>query len=149
MNITLSRIKEVYPYFNERPITEKDFWKACKKERVMVHQMPLDVNGYYEIKRGRHYILINSRLHGVRWLHTALHEFCHYLFDAPCDTGSTALFSRRGPQEDSREMLADAFALAGLLPFPDLVELARGRIDDPWLLNIAGARVLVRTKYGW
>ena len=149
MNITLSRIQEVFPHFNERAVTEKDFWRACKKEKVIVHQLPLEANGYYEVRRGRHYILINSRLNDVKWLHTALHEFCHYLFDAPCDAGSTALFSRNRLQEDSREMLADAFALVCLLPFPDLIELAHGQIDDPWLLNIAGARVLVRTRYGW
>jgi Zn-dependent peptidase ImmA (M78 family) len=150
MNLLLSRILEVFPHFNETEVTERDFWRACKQNRVIVRELPLMVDGYYEVRRGRHYILINNRLTGIKWRHTALHEFCHFLFDVP-DPGGQALFSGHsaaGP--DPREMLADAFALTCLLPFPELVRLAsEGVPDDPWLMNLAGARVMVRTTYGW
>ncbi len=151
-HLTLKRIREVFPHFNERPVTEADFWRACKQNKVYVLELPLQIDGYYEIKRGKHFILLNNRLRGVKWLHTALHEFSHYLFDVPAENGHGAFFKgRAGDGDDPREKLAEAFALTCLMPFPDLVRIAHEGVaaDDPWLLNLAGARVLIRTHYGW
>ncbi len=151
MNLTLDRIFEIFPYFNDRPITENDFWRACKREKVIVKEMPLMVNGYYQFKRGRHYILLNNRLSGLTWLHTAFHEFCHYLFDAPMPGEEQTLYRRPcGDRDDPRDMFADAFALICLLPFPELVRLAMEEdlSSNEQMLNLAMSRVEVRAKYG-
>lgn len=149
MNLALIRIREIFPHFNERPITEADFWRVAKKYKIIVRPLPLSVEGYYQRKKGRDYILINDKLTGLRWLHIALHELCHFIFDAPCETDGYTLFRGSKAGSDRREQFADAFALIALLPFPDLVRLAHEDLtDDPWLLRLAHDRIIVRTIYG-
>lgn len=124
MHGNLSRILETFPNFNLKPITENDFWRACKKRKVIVIQLPLLVNGYYERRRDKDYILINDRLTGLPWLHTALHEFCHVMLDEPLYADQYTLYKRLGmASTDPRERFADAFALIGLIPMHDLVEM--------------------------
>lgn len=161
-HFTLTRIRQAFPKFNVKPVTEADFWRACKKFRIVVKQMPLTVDGYHERKRGRYYILINERLTGEKWLHTAFHEFCHFLFDAPSTGGTNYVLYRRGleldecgepvlneNEEDPRERLADAFATICLMPFPELVRLASEDISDcPELLRLCMDRLYVRADYG-
>ena len=36
MNLSLIKIRSVFPHFNERPITTDDFWDATKKAKVVV-----------------------------------------------------------------------------------------------------------------
>jgi len=148
-NLSLARIREVFPDFNVRAITEDDFWRAAKREKIIVREMPLLVDGYYQQKNGRHYILINKRLAGAKWLHTALHEFCHYLFDVPGPAENRVMYRRAcGDPTDLREVFADAVALVGLLPFPDLVRLQTEDLtDNPWLSNIVRARITVRADF--
>jgi Zn-dependent peptidase ImmA (M78 family) len=160
-HFTLTRIRQAFPKFNLKEITEADFWRACKKFRIIVRQMPLDVDGYHERKRGRYYILINSRLQGKKWLHTALHEFCHYLFDAP-DAGANFVLYRRRQKydehgcpvrrqedDDPRERFADAFATVGFMPLNELIRFANEDIsEDPELLKLCRARIGVLDDYG-
>ncbi|MBX3266384.1 MAG: ImmA/IrrE family metallo-endopeptidase [Acidobacteria bacterium] len=158
-HFSLSRIREVFPEFNKRPITENDFWRACKRFRIIVKQLPLSVDGYCERRRGRYYILINSRLTGYKWLHTALHEFCHFLFDAP-DQNENYVFYRRPYDRDSirdgmkrtveaRERFADAFALIAMLPMPELERLAHEDLtENHELLRLCQERIKVRADYG-
>lgn len=148
MNLSLIRIRFVFPYFNERPITNEEFWQAVKKEKIIVKQLPLLVDGYYTCRRGRHYILIDSKLSGIRWLHTALHELHHYLFDVPSDRdGGT--FYRGGKIIDRREYKADAFALCGIMPWPELIQITPADLaGDPTLANIVRDRIAVRADFG-
>lgn len=149
MNFTLAAIKEVFPHFNRIAITEEDFWRVCKRRKIIVKEMPLLINGYYERRKGRDYILLNTDLSSVQWLHTALHELCHYLLDTPGEGQPIVLYRQPcGNLTDPREQFADAFALAGLLPFPDLERLAHEDIsDNPWLLNIVQDRIAVLAHY--
>lgn len=147
MNLMIDRVREIFPHFNLRAITEEDFWKAAKKSRIVVRELPLLVDGYYQRKRGRHFILIDKKLTGLRWLHTALHEFCHFLFDEPVN--DEALYRRGGEDADRREKTADAFALIALLPFPDLVRIQKEDLsDNAWLANLVRDRIVVLTEYG-
>jgi Zn-dependent peptidase ImmA (M78 family) len=150
MNLQLCRILEVFPHFNQKPLTETDFWRACRKEKILVRQIPLPVDGYYTRTKQRHYILINSRLTGFKWLHTALHEFSHYLFDVPGEMEANALFrGRKATRDDIREKFADAFALVCLMPMTDLVKISPADVnDDIWLANIVRDRIAVRTDFG-
>lgn len=148
MNLSLIKIQSIFPRFNEQPITNEDFWRVAEKEKIRVRQMPLLVDGYYTKNRGRNYILINSNLSGTRWLHTALHELHHYLFDVP-GTEAGYTFYRNGEYIDRREYKADAFALVGILPWTKLVEMTPADLTaSPWLADLVRDRIAVRTDFG-
>ncbi len=148
MNLSLIKIRSIFPHFNERPITTEDFWRVAKRENIRVRPMPLLVDGYYTFRRGKHFILINSELTGVRWLHTALHELHHYLFDIPGENENYT-FYRNGTIIDRREYRADAFATIGVMPWPELLHLAEEGIEagSP-LADLARDRIVVRTHFG-
>ncbi|CAN5354788.1 hypothetical protein BH10ACI2_BH10ACI2_00240 [soil metagenome] len=151
MNLSLARVKRVFPNFNKTAITENDFWRACKKHRIIVREIPLIVDGYYQQKRGRNYILINSNLrsNNRKWLHTAWHEFAHFLMDVP--GVNEALYRRPcGDIHDPRERFADAFALICIVPFPDLLKLLEEECltFDPDLAALVSSRIVVRAEFG-
>lgn len=146
MNLSLEKIRSVFPQFNKTAITDMDFWRAAKKHKVIVRTLPLKVKGYYKYERGRHYILIDSRLSPLEFLHTALHEFCHYLFESP-RLHTHAFY--KGVYDTPEERFADAFALIAMLPMPDLIKLAGEDVsDDKWLLKLCQDRIAVRAYYG-
>lgn len=148
MNLSLIKIQSIFPHFNERPVTAEDFWRAVGRNKIIVRQMPLIVDGYYTHRRGRDIILINEKLKGVRWLAVALHELHHYLFDVPgSEDGYT--FYRNGKYIDRREYRADAFALICIMPWPMLIELTPDDLAaSPWLADIVRDRIVVRTHFG-
>jgi Zn-dependent peptidase ImmA (M78 family) len=148
MNLSLVKIRAIFPYFNERPLTAEDFWRAVKKHKITVREMPLLVDGYYTCRRGRHIILINSKLTGMRWLHTAFHELHHFLFDVPGENDGYT-FYRRGALIDRRECKADAFALMCILPWPELTKITEEEvIANPGLADLVRDRIAVRTHFG-
>jgi Zn-dependent peptidase ImmA (M78 family) len=148
MNLSLIKIHSIFPHFNETPLTAEDFWRVVKREKIIVHQMPLLVDGYYTVRKGRHYILINSQLTGPRWLHVALHELYHFFFDVPCESDGYA-FYRNGQYVDRREYRADAFALIGIMPWPELMRILPEDLSaSPWLADIVRDRIVVRTHFG-
>ncbi len=102
--------------WNERPLSEEDFFRLCRRHKVTVQEMPLRVSGFYYCMLGRHYIAINSRLRHPRKLFVMFHEFAHYLFHAP-DSGATANFHGVG-KKTRKEFEADAFAACALIPRP-------------------------------
>lgn len=162
-NFSLTRIREVFPEFNSRPITEAEFWRACKKFKIIVKEMPLLVDGYHERKNGRYYIIINKKLNGVKWLHTAFHEFCHFLFDVPetrenyvfyrSMTGSVARENGSSDAEEikrrrrQREKFADAFGLACLIPKGDLIQLTLEDHSDSADLWLYAARIEALSEF--
>lgn len=148
MELSHARIREVFPQFNKTALTESDFWRACKREKVVVREMPLAIDGYYQMRRGRHFILLNSRLSGIRWLHTALHEFFHYLLHVPGEYDGRTLY--RGIESNAVEKAADAFALIGILPFTELERLAFEGLteDQDWMLQVIRSRFSVYIDYG-
>lgn len=148
MNLSLIKITSLFPLFNEVAITAEDFWRVAKREHIVVRQLPLMVDGYYTLRRGRGHILINSRLEGLRWLHTALHELHHHMFDVPGEADGYT-FYRRGAIVDRRECRADAFALVGILPWPDLVRMSNEDLTlVPTLAELVRDRIAVRTHFG-
>jgi Zn-dependent peptidase ImmA (M78 family) len=150
MNLLLSRIREVFPEFNKIAVTTEEFWRVCKKRKVIVRELPLLVNGYYERYLGRDYILLNNKLTPRQWLLTALHEWSHLQFDAPGEAEHYTLYRRAcGLVDDPRERFADAFALVAVMPYRDLVRLSREDLsDDVWLMNLCRSRESVRNEFG-
>lgn len=144
MDLSYFKIKSIFPHFNEIALTENDFWRECKRNRIHVRCEPLLVDGYYEKKKGKHIIVINSELRGVRWLHTALHEFFHFCLDSPLDEEDVKLFRSRILFREQREKIADALALIAILPFPDLEKLVQEDLtENPYLMDLVRDRIAV------
>ncbi len=124
MRFFLTKISALKSGWNERPLTEDDFYRLCRRHRVTVQEMPLRVSGFYYCMLGRHFIAINSRLRGYEKLFVMFHEFAHFLMHAP-DTGTTANFLGVG-KKTRKEKEADLFALCAIIPkprlAPDLIE---------------------------
>lgn len=107
--------------WNERPLTEVDFYRICKRFKITVEEMPLRVSGFYYRVLGRDFIAIDSRLTGNERLMVLFHELAHFLFHTP-ETGESANFHRIG-RKTRQEKEADAFALCALVPTNSLATL--------------------------
>lgn len=110
----LENISRLGCHWNEKPLTEGDFHHLCKRQKVVVEQMPLRVSGFYYCVLGKHYIAIDSKLKHHEKLFVMFHEFAHYLMHAP-NTNETANFHGIG-KKTRKESEADAFALCALIP---------------------------------
>lgn len=152
MDISYERICQVLKGFNVKPLSDKDFWRVVKRERIVVKEIPLIVDGYYQKKRGRHYIIINSRLRGTKWLHTAFHELMHFYLDVPFANEEATLYRRSKKKTKKplrREETADAFALMAILPFPELEKLSAEDLEDQTALaSLVVARLQVLADLG-
>lgn len=110
----IEKISHLRCQWNEKPLTEKDFQRLCKRQKVIVQEMPLRVSGFYYCVLGKHYIAIDSKLKHHEKLFVMFHEFAHYLMHAP-NTNETANFHGIG-KKTRKEAEADAFALCALIP---------------------------------
>ena len=108
---TISRLRVRW---NERPLTEEDFHRLCKRRKITLQEMPLRVSGFYYCVMGRHFIAIDSKLPPAKKLFVMFHEFAHYLLHAPSGA-ETASYHRVG-QRNRTEMEADMFALCAIMP---------------------------------
>lgn len=114
MRFLTSKISKLRTGWNQRSLTEDDFYKLCKRFKIMVTEMPLTVSGFYYRVSGRDFIAVDSKLSGQKKLLVMFHELGHFLLHAP-DCGETANF--HGIQKTSRkEIEADAFALCAVIP---------------------------------
>ena len=63
--------------WNERPLDEADFYKLCKRFKIVVQEMPLTTDGFYYRVMGRDYIAVDSRLNPPQKLLVLFHELGH------------------------------------------------------------------------
>lgn len=137
MNLAISRIKEIIPYFNEKPLTENDFWQICEREQIQVVETNLVVNGFYYEGQKRKIICLNKALQGLAWLESAFHELAHYFLHAP-------------PPHDRQEREARAIALIAILPRTDLEKTGTDGLDEysEYAGRIVAERFEVLEKHG-
>ena len=148
MQLSLIKIQQYFPKFNIEPITRDDFWRVVDQEGVEVRELPLLIDGSYTRRHGHDLIMIDNRLTGYDWLKVALHELHHYFFDVPNGKPVFTL-NRDGKSVDRREIKADAFALIGILPWPELLKMTPADIEaSPHLAELVRARIIVRTEFG-
>ena len=114
MQFYLDKIKRLNVGWNERPLTEEDFYRLCSRRRITIVEMPLETNGFYYCVKGRHYIAISASIDRFRKLVVMFHEFAHFLMHVP-DSSTTASFHGVG-QKTRKEREADAFALCAVIP---------------------------------
>jgi Zn-dependent peptidase ImmA (M78 family) len=114
---------------NRRELTELDFFKLCRREKIKIKEIPLraDIYGYYTNYKGKCFIIINSTLAPVRWLEVAFHELGHHYLHA---TVSQSSFFNSQNLFHKQEQEAQNFAVLALIPLsvleviekePDLV----------------------------
>ena len=142
---TISRLRVRW---NERPLTEDDFHRLCKRHKITVLEMPLRVSGFYYCVMGRHFIAIDSKLPPAKKLFVMFHEFAHYLLHAPSGA-ATANYHGIG-RRNRTEIEADAFALCALMPKPwvesdRFAELAE---DAGLELDIVRERLEIYDRFG-
>lgn len=114
MKLLSQKISQLKIGWNERPLTENDLHRICRRFKIGVTEMPLAVSGFYYRVMGRDFIAIDSKLSQSKKLHVLFHELGHFLLHTP-DSGSTANFHGLG-RRSRKEIEADAFALCAVIP---------------------------------
>jgi Zn-dependent peptidase ImmA (M78 family) len=114
MRFSLDKFAKLKIGWNERPLTEADFYKLCHRFKITVQELPLRVGGFYYCMMGRHFIAIDSKLAPRKRLFVMFHELAHYLMHAPNHNETASYHCVGRPTRKERE--ADMFALVALIP---------------------------------
>ena len=62
MRFSLEKFSNLDIGWNERPLTDDDFYRLCRRFRITVEEIPLRVSGFYYCVMGSHFIAIDSKL---------------------------------------------------------------------------------------
>jgi Zn-dependent peptidase ImmA (M78 family) len=148
MKLLVEAISRLKIDWNERPLTERDFYRLCRRHKVSVEEMPLRVGGFYYSLMGGHYIAIDSRLPPGKKLFVMFHEFAHFLLHTP-DATATANFHGIG-RRNRKENEADAFALCALIPQTDLSPdgIAKLTLDESTDMEMLEKRLDLLRRHG-
>ncbi|HRI05157.1 MAG TPA: ImmA/IrrE family metallo-endopeptidase [Pyrinomonadaceae bacterium] len=114
MRFLTEKIQHLKIGWNEREMTETDFYRLCRRFKIKVVEMPLRTGGFYYRVMGRDFIAVDSRLRREKKLLVLFHELGHFLFHTP-ESGATANFHGVG-RRTRVEREADVFALCALIP---------------------------------
>ena len=148
MRFLFDKISELNIGWNERPLTESEFYRVCRCNKIQVQEMPLRVSGFYYRVKGRDFIAIDSKLVGAKKLFVMYHELGHFLFHAP-ESGATANFHGIG-RKTRPEDEADLFAICALLPTTLIKDRNLGEwIDEGFSAELIDLRREVIDRYGF
>ena len=114
MRFFIDKILHLIIGWNERQLTEADFYSVCKRHNIDVHEEPLNVSGFYYRVLGQDFIVVDSKLAGTEKLAVLFHELGHFLFHAP-ESGPAANFHGIG-RRTRKECEADVFAVCSIIP---------------------------------
>jgi Zn-dependent peptidase ImmA (M78 family) len=116
MQFLIDKIRKLDVGWNERPLTEEDFYTLCGRFGVTIEEEALSKEGFYSCFGGRHFIALDRALIGRERMRrfVMFHEFAHFLMHEP-STATTVAFHGLGPRTRA-ETEADIFALAAVLP---------------------------------
>jgi Zn-dependent peptidase ImmA (M78 family) len=114
MRFSLDKFAKLKIGWNERPLTEADFYSLCRRYKITIEELPLRVGGFYYCMMGRHFIAIDSKLPDRKRLFVMFHELAHYLMHAPNHNETASYHGVGRPNRKERE--ADMFALVALIP---------------------------------
>lgn len=122
MNLIIERLLKSIPQLNTREMTESDFYKLCRKEKISLAEIPLKENiyGYYTNIKGKAYIVINKTLPKMLWLEVAFHELGHHYLHSPVP--QSVFFNSRNLSH-KQELEAQTLALLALIPKPSLEKI--------------------------
>lgn len=148
MQFLTEKIQHLKIGWNEREMTESDFYRLCRRFKIKVVEMPLRTGGFYYRVMGRDFIAVDSRLPGEKKLLVLFHELGHFLFHTP-ESGATANFHGVG-RRTRVEREADVFALCALIP-KQLIEtktLQELVDEDGFTHEVVAERLSVFERYG-
>ncbi len=114
MRLLIDQISKLQIGWNERPLTEADFYRLSKRFEVRVIETPLHTSGFYFRLRGHNIIAVDCKLSGTAKLAVLFHELGHFLFHIP-ESGPAANFHNIG-RRTRQEIEADIFALCAVIP---------------------------------
>lgn len=117
MKIILDKLRPLG--FNERPLTEADFYRICEQERIEIIWSEQKFSFYFSAL-GASCIVLPKRLRGLRLLFAAFHELGHHFTHLGCEPAVMWL----GMSHDKDEFEADALALVALMPKHSLKDQA-------------------------
>jgi Zn-dependent peptidase ImmA (M78 family) len=144
----LDKIAALSIGWNERPLSETDFYRLCKRFKIRVVEMPLRTNGFYYRLRGKDFIAVDSGLAGPQRLLVLFHELGHFLFHTP-ESGATANFHGVG-RRTRQEREADMFALCSLIPKSWIETRSAHQLidDDGFSSEIVAERCAIFAQHG-
>jgi Zn-dependent peptidase ImmA (M78 family) len=102
--------------FNERRLTEADFYEICHSRNIEVQELDVLASFYISILE-RETIVIDNKLTGVKREFALFHELSHAFLSAQIN-GPRVLFM--GLCDSKEEHEADAFACIALIPQPNI-----------------------------
>jgi len=148
MRFLLDKIKKLQIGWNERPLTEADFYLLCTRFNIQIVETPQHTSGFHFRLLGRDIIAVDSKLSGDAKLAVLFHELGHFLFHVP-ESGPAANFHNVG-KKTRQEIEADVFAICALIPckkiagrsIQELVEV------DSFPFDMATARLDIYRRYG-
>ena len=114
MRLLTDKISKLQIGWNERPLTESDFYRLCTRFNIKVIETPLRTRGFYFRLMGRDVIAVDCKLSGTAKLAVLFHELGHFLFHMP-ESGPAANFHNVG-KKTRQEIEADIFALCAIIP---------------------------------
>lgn len=148
MNLLMKRLVKSIPQLNRRELTEDDFYKLCRKEKIILGELPLQetIFGYYTNHAGKSYIIINSKLPKFRWLEVAFHELGHHYLHAPV---TQSVFFNSNKLFPKQEQEAQILAVLALIPLPVLQKIE----EDPdimfdYPLHLIEERIKIFKEHG-
>lgn len=132
--------------FNERVLGDRDIEEICERDEITL--MFRDVRtSFYMSLLDRRFIVIPSRLTGLRRRFAIWHEIGHHLMHGGRDAGTQAFFY--GLLESKNEAEADAFATVALVPFPALFGFDwLEENPEPFALQLRRKRERLHFLYG-
>lgn len=147
MRFLTDKITKLRIGWNERPLTEADLYRLCRRFKIGVQEMPLTTGGFYYRVMGGDFIAVDSRLAPAEKLFVLLHELGHFLFHTP-ESGATANFHGVG-RRTRKECEADVFALCALIPRMWIeTRSPQELIDDGLTAEMIEARHAILRRYG-
>lgn len=127
MKILLEKLR---PYgFNERVLTENDFFSICKAENIRVLWSNEKFSFFFSAI-GERCIVLPKRLRGLRLLFAMWHEYGH----AALSPGHPYDVQWHEMHDGKDEFQADAVALIALMPVSKMFEILDGSEYATYLL---------------
>ena len=113
-------LEKLAPFgFNQKILTENDFYSICDSERITVLEMKVSASFYMSV-RDKSFIVISNKLKGLKKMFVMFHELAHHFLHGQRDGTSAFYFNLL---DNKNEFEADAIALIALLPLGELRRL--------------------------
>lgn len=110
MHYSLEKLKRFG--FNEKFLTDKDFYDICEQENITVLEMDVTNSFYMSVKR-KSFIILKKKLKGLQKSFAMFHELSHHFLHGTNEGTSAFYFGLLNTKD---EFEADALATIALVP---------------------------------